>query len=207
MDAYIRSLFDASVSEEYILNFRKIITYLVRANSKNITLNEKGEVPLFSYLSIVIYGGLDSGKHFFVYLLQKYFKNYYLLDEIIDRLEDMLDKKEKFDGTYIVDTGGKIFKTINNTSIDLKIEVYDPKVLSLKKMITVINEEDFSTIKEEHKRRIVPIHFPNTFKYLPIEDVSKSFKFTPKEFRDYFNVPVDIDELQELRRYFQKLIH
>lgn len=191
MDSYIRRLFKSDISEEYLLNFRKLISFLLRANSKNITLRD-GTVPLNKNLLICIYGKGSSGKSFFLNFIMKHFPNHIQCGLIKMIMDQPVKNNLSFEDKYIVDRSGSIFE--GNLPGFL---VYNPDKLPLKKILCVIDGDELN----KFKKYITPIYFPNTFEY-DENFHEETDRIDPNEVQNYFDVPVEIEELEELQNFF-----
>lgn len=195
MDSYIRNLFSTSVSEEYLLNFRKLISFLVRVNSEDITLDHDGMVPLAKNLVICIYGEVSSGKSSFLDFIIKHFPNRIEYNLFKMSTKPYINNILPLEDKYMTDSLGILF----NDNL-FHFLMYNPEELPLKKVIYVINENSLDKIKN-FKGDVIPIYFPNTFEY-DENFHEKTDKIDPNEVQNYFDVPVKIEELKELQNFF-----
>ena len=206
MDAYIKSLL-GEVSEEYLTNFRKVIKFLVWADSNNTALVD-WMVPLKHNLVIYIWGPASTGKSTFVKILRHYCPNCVQHGNLIESMKK--DMRECFTENYISCNDQKfLFKMLTTERSGETIMqsglVLDPKELPLKKFITVHNHLPATS---EYQEMIVPICFENKFESGNGQDPNFIEKFTTKitkeEFHEYFDILVDSTEIDGLKEYFQK---
>ena len=200
METYIKSLLGEDVTEEHLMNFRKIITYLVRTKSDEVKLVD-GKVPLKSNLFLMLVGKASTGKSAFVEILKHYFSHCY------NALPTVFDLKN----ISCLDTKSHIYlRLVEGTDISLHAfdyvenkQRYDPTKLPLKRFITTIDELPWTESAKEWQFT-TPVKFVQNFK--PDDKFVENFikANTRESFREYFNVPVSVEEIDGLSEYFRK---
>jgi len=182
MHTYIRDLLGRDKSDEYIMNFRKIITVLTRYNDDE----------LLKKVVVGMYGCTSSGKSVFVSRLLSCFKNFQRI---------YANSNEWYCRDYV--NNYTVIYERDHWYVNLAILALRMLGKIQSKRILMVLDYDLS--KEESKCIPIPIRFENRFEYDSFFYKDFENQISDDTFRRYFNVQVSPEEIPSLVKYFQDL--